>query len=333
MTDHPDLTFFCELPADDLRKLFSNAVVIKQLRQLNANISMGLLDFSPTRAEVVKKLTRAGIPVTAWLLLPKDQGYWTSLDTVAATARCYGDFKRWTEENYLSWAAVGLDLEPSLERMGVFTSNWKKHFPELVKRLFQVQHFRSLTADLRALVNQIRVDGFAVETYNLPLVVEERKASSEVITRLLGTPPLNSDREVLMLYTSFFKTGGDAILWSYASQAGGIGLGSTGGGVDLEGGEPMRSMRWVDLRRDLLIAHEFSQNLYVFSLEGCVENGYLDRLLDLDWNAKITRPVYEINKVNLLRKLGQGALWTLSHPLPILAGALIAMLFLTRKRK
>jgi hypothetical protein len=332
MADHPDLTFFCELPADELRKLFSNSIIIKQLRQLNANISMGLQDFSPMRAEIVKKLTRGGIPVTAWLLLPREQGYWTNLDTVAATARRYSEFKRWTVENDLSWAAVGLDLEPSLDRMGLFTSNWKKHLIDLLKRFFQVQHFRTLTADLRALVNQIRVDGFAVETYNFPLVIDERKASSEVLTRLLGTPPLDSDREVLMLYTSFFETSGEAILWSYAAQAGAIGLGSTGGGVDLEGGEPLRSMSWVDLRRDLLIAKEYSLNLYIFSLEGCTENGYLERLLDLDWNGKVSRPVKEITKVNLFRNLGQGALWTLSHPLPLLAGALTLILLPRQKR-
>lgn len=326
MTNHPDITFFCELSIEALERLFNNPSLVKKLRLLDANISMGLLDFSPERAKIIKKLTKAGIPVTAWLLLPKEQGYWTNLDTVAATTRIYGEFKKWTAKNDLQWAAVGLDIEPSYDRKGLFGSDWKNQLPELVIRLFNINHYRLALSDLRTLINLIRTDGYPVETYNFPVVVEERKASSEIISRVLGTPPLDSDREILMLYSSFFDRNGDAVLWSYARQAEGIGLGSTGGGVELENGEPLPSLRWIDLRRDLLIAKQFSKYLYVFSLEGCVQNDYLDRIIDLDWDAKIQMPREEITKINLLRNLLAGLLWILSHPLVILLPGLLFLI-------
>ena len=332
MISQPDLTFFCELPITELESLFSDPALIKKLRRLNANISMGLQDFSTSRAEIVKKLTKAVIPVTAWLLLPKDQGYWTNLDTVSATGRCYGQFKQWTNENNLEWAAIGLDIEPSLQRMELLTPKWRNQLLDTIWRLFKGSFYRNAHNDLRALINLIRSDGYPVETYNLPVVIEERKASSEILSRLMGTPPLDADREVLMLYTSSFDKNGDAILKSYSRDAQGIGLGSTGGGVELGDGRPLRSMRWIDLRRDLLIAREFSNHLYIFSLEGCVEKGYIDRLLEFNWDASVDVSSHEVFKITALRKLGQGVLWMLSHPEPFLVLSLLLILF-SRKKK
>ena len=332
MAKEPNLTFFCELPAEQLKALFADDQLIKQLQQLRANISLGLLDFSPERAAVAKKLVRAGIPVTAWLLLPKEKGYWTSLDTVAATVRCYADFKIWTAKNSLTWAAVGLDIEPRLDRMKLFGKAWKDELPDLVRRLFSARKYKKRESDLRALINQIRCDGFPVETYNFPFVVEERKAESDIFSRILGTPALEADREVLMLYSSFFDKNGDAILWSYAHQAQGIGLGSTGGGVELEGGAPLREMRWVDLRRDLLLANTFTRHIYIFSLEGCVKNGYLNRLQSFDWNAPISQPVRAGNTVTILRKVLQSVLWLFSHPTEVIL-AILALGVLFKKKK
>ena len=333
MEKKPNITFFCEMPADELKELFTNNQVIRQLLQLNANVSLGLLDFSSDRASVVKKLTRAGIPVTAWLLLPKEQGYWTSLDTVSETVHCYRNIKVWTEKNGLNWAAVGLDIEPRLDRMKLFGKNWTYEIPDLIKRLFLTNKYQKQENDLRALVNQIRADGYPVETYNFPFVIEERKADSNILSKLLGTPDLEADREVLMLYSSFFTKNGDAILWSYAHQAQGIGLGSTGGGVELDGGEPLREMRWIDLRRDLLIAQEFTQHIYIFSLEGCMRNNYLERLINFDWSGPIELPKQSGQKITLLRKILQAFLWIFSHPVEIFLSLITLKRLLSRKEK
>lgn len=330
MNNSPNLTFFCEMPAEALQKLFADGSLIKQLRRLNANISLGLLDLSNERAEVVNKLNHAGIPVTAWLLLPKDQGYWTSLDTVKASVRCYSEFKTWTTKHKLNWAAIGLDIEPRLDRINLLSSRWPKEIPNLLRRMASKRKFEKLENDLRTLVSIIRSDGYAVETYNFPFVVEERKAHSHILSRTLGTPPLDADREVLMLYSSFFAKNGDAVLWSYAHQAKGIGLGSTGGGVDIESEGQLKSMRWIDLRRDLLIAKEFTPHIYIFSLEGCVANGYLDRLESFDWNGMVQIPVENGKKVIMARKGLQSVLWLLSHPCEVI-GVVVFWTWLVKK--
>ena len=69
-----EITFFCELRAHELKKLFEDRFVFDDLKTLNAGISLGILDLSSERANVVQKLNRLGIPVTAWLLLPEGIG-------------------------------------------------------------------------------------------------------------------------------------------------------------------------------------------------------------------------------------------------------------------
>jgi len=332
MTQTPNLTFFCEVPAEQLKTLFANGQVLKQLKLLHANLSLGLLDFSAERAAVVKQLTRAGIPVTAWLLLPKGKGYWTSLDSVAETVHVYAAFKTWTAQNKLQWAAVGLDIEPRIERLKLFSKTWVEEVPKLVGCLFSRKYYANREHELSALINHIRLDGYAVETYNFPFVIEERKADSRILSRSLGTPPLEADREVLMLYSSFFAKNGDAILWSYAHQAQGIGLGSTGGGVELENGEPLRTMHWLDLRRDLLIAKTFTQHIYIFSLEGCVQNGFLEPLTQFDWNGNAEVPAKTGQQVDLIRRSVQSLLWFFSHLSQVLIPVfLLAWIFRRRE--
>jgi len=72
----PELTFFCELHTEQLTRLFEDRFVIDDLNNLGAVLSLGILDLSEERAEVVKRLNKAGLPMVAWLLLPEEDGYW-----------------------------------------------------------------------------------------------------------------------------------------------------------------------------------------------------------------------------------------------------------------
>ena len=264
----PSLTFFCELESEALTDLFRDGTVIDFLKKMDANLSLGLLELSKQRADVVKKLNHAGIPVTAWLLLPAEQGYWTSLDTIRESVQRYAEFKTWKDKYKLSFAAVGLDIEPKIETMGSLSKRPLSQVIPLLRRLVTGNHYREAEIEARALIQNIHADGFAVETYQFPTVLDERVARSNVLAKTLGIPALPADREVLMLYSSFFPVHADSILWSYAKEAKAVGVGSTGGGVEIEGVPPLKTLRWIDLKRDLLLASKAVDHLYIFSLEG-----------------------------------------------------------------
>jgi len=313
-----ELTFFCELRADALKKLFEDRFVFDDLKTLNAGISLGILDFSPERAKVVQNLNRLCIPVTAWLLLPEEQGYWFNLGNSAEATARYQAFKVWSEENKLEWAAVGLDIEADINEMKGFFDERGAIIEKAFKRLKDTRAYRDAKKAYEALVAQIHSDGYLVESYHFPLIVDDRDAGSTVLQRAAGLVDVAVDREVLMLYSSFFRPHGHSILWSYAQKAQAIGIGNTGGGIQAGALENVPYLTWEEFATDLRLARRSGKPIYVFSLEGCVKQGFLPRLVTFDWQAEVDLPTTAL--VSAGRSSLRGLLWILERPLVLMAG-------------
>ncbi len=323
------IIFACELDTPELVDLLSQEDVLAALKSMDAGIAMGLRDLSPQRAKIVQKLNQAGIPVTAWLLLPMAQGYWFNLDNYPAASQRYLDFLAWTGEFGLAWQRVGLDIEPDIQ----FTQDFKRGFFAGAASLLAKTGQRRANAKIKNqyldLVRRIRRDGFEVESYQLPYIQDARLTHSHLIQALSGILDLPVDHEVLMLYSSFERPFGPALLRSYGACAQAVGIGSTGGGVDLEGVADTRPLSWAEFKQDLLAAHRLDKDIFVFSLEGCQREGYLEKLVNLDWEER-PQEIHYARRVQFARKVFQGVLWLSAHPWAIL---FFVLLLLARKRK
>jgi len=327
----PKLTFFCELDAEPLKALV-NKPMIRRLQDLHASLSLGIRDMEPERVEVVKSLNRAGIPVIAWLLLPMEEGYWFNLRNSPQAIRQYAQFKDWTQANGLIWAGIGLDIEPDIhETPDLMKRNWR-NWPLYFRRLFTRREWKKGLAAYRELVSHIHADGYPVDSYQMPMITDEREAGSVLIQRLLGLVDVRVDREVLMLYTSFERPHGAGVLASYAPGAQSIGLGSTGGGVEVEFGGPP-PLTWDELARDLRLAYYFCDDIHIFSLEGCAQQGFLDRLDGFIWDNPILLPETSLLHVENKRRSLRSLLWLYTHSVAILvavAGGVLLWQGLTR---
>nr|MCU0362230.1 hypothetical protein [Bacteroidales bacterium] len=104
----PKISFFTELPSREFVSLFSDSLLIEQLSEMKAELRIGLLDLTPERAKTISMLNAAGIPVTAWLLLPEDEGYWFNATNGNKAAARYENFKSWSAEHGLLWQGIGL---------------------------------------------------------------------------------------------------------------------------------------------------------------------------------------------------------------------------------
>lgn len=119
----PQLSFFNEQDGKALKTLFSDSMLIPTLQKLHAEIRMGILDFSPERVEVTKELNKAGIPVVAWLLLPKEKGYWFhSRNAKDAFAR-YAEVKNWAAKSGIQFSGIGIDLELDFNDLDLFKNH------------------------------------------------------------------------------------------------------------------------------------------------------------------------------------------------------------------
>lgn len=326
----PQITFFCELALDELKELFSDENLVSSLQTNDAGISLAIRDLTGDRASIVQMLNRKGIPVTAWLLLPEEQGYWFNLENGFAAVKRYQEFCAWTRKHNLAWTAIGLDIEPDLAFMRKVSSDRSQVLPQVFQKMLDRSAYMQGFVIYTQLVSQIRSDGYRVESYQLPLIADERKAKSTFVQRVFHLVDLPVDREVLMLYSSFLPSYGPGLLWSYSPQAEAIALGSTGGGVVLGDGKPLEALDWESFKRDLLLAARFNKPVYVFSLEGCVRQGMLDSIFALDWTEPVILPLRIGQRVDRYRRFLWAALWAASHPLTLAVG-LGAILWLRRR--
>ena len=315
----PDLTFFTELDSEALSTLFEDKTILEKLLTLEASLSLGILDLSDQRAEVVKQLNAAGIPVIGWLLLPEEDGYWFNIDNYEKAAARYISFKAWTRKHNLQWAGVGLDIEMNINdlRQVMARHQADRFVSTLFQRYLNKNRVTRARRVYQALVNVIRSDGYPVESYHLPIIEEERRGRSTVLQRTLGLVDVQADREVLMLYSSFLRPDGAAVLWSYAPNADSIGVGNTGGGVDVDGVIDLEPLSWEEFSRDLRLCVMRNKPVHIFCLEGCVAQGFLSKLEDFDWDKPVPIPE-RVNKVKMLRTGGAALLWLLERPWVIL---------------
>jgi hypothetical protein len=321
----PRLTFFCELEAKPLQTLFALPDIVS-LADLNASISMGILDLSDERAEVVRRLNEVGIPVVAWLLLPTEDGYYFNIYNASLAAERYYDFKKWSDRHDLQWEGVGLDIEPDIRELEKLSTARLQMLLLMIRRAYNRKPFNQARRIYRDLIHQIRKDGFRVDVYQFPLIADERSARSTLLQKSIGLIDLPADREVLMLYTSFLRPDGPGILWSYGCHAQSIGIGSTGGGVDLDILD-LTPMKWEELERDLRHAWVFTDDIHIFSLEGCLRQGYLNRLKEFQFDHPIIEPRELSEKVEIWRRSLQSGLWIGSRPW-LMAG-LLSILFVS----
>ena len=349
----PQLTFFCELKAEELRAVFSSPSLFEDLTDLQAGISLGILDLSQARANVVRQLNERGIPAIAWLLLPEDQGYWFNLDNASQAKAFYQQFMKWTQENQLQWAGVGFDIEPDLRELQQVTGQWWQLLPTVFQRIFDRGRLRRGQQAYADLVQQVQLDGYLVESYQLPVMLDERMVGSSLIQKVAGLVELRVDREVMMIYTSALRPYGAGVLWNYGREyaqlepghragrsshrarfAGipAIGVGSTGGGVDIDfvDGPPLE---WPEFARDLQYAWHWCNDIYIFSLEGCVQHGYLSRLKEFDWEGPLLYPTQQSMLVGRWRRFLRSILWVSAHPFIVLTGLLGGVWLLARLRR
>jgi hypothetical protein len=61
--------------------------------------------------------------------------------------------------------------------------------------------------------------------------------------------------------------------------------------------------------RDLRLAAQYTESIHVFSLEGCVAHGWLERIAELDWDAPVKVPLVSHAQMVLIRMLIGTGLW------------------------
>lgn len=300
----PNLTFFVEVELEPLEELFGQPEVLSFLAEQGCAVSMGLLDLSPRRGAVVREIESKGIPVTGWLLLDLEDGYWLNADNADRARERWRETAAWAEREGLPLQRIGLDVEfPRSESEGAVRDH-RRAFFSMLRRRRPREQVRAAEAAYAELVREIHESGRTVEVYQFPQLLDERAAGSTLLRRSLGLVDVPVDAEVYMLYSTYLGRAGAQV---YFADAPCIALGVTGGGVNAKNPEAYpRFLSWERLAEDLRAAAAHTREVYVFSLEGCVERGLLAPIAEIDWDEPAPAlPPEEERKARRGRRLAQ----------------------------
>jgi hypothetical protein len=310
----PGISFCCELNGKDFSALLSDTALIRKLVEMHVGIRVGLHDFSPERTLTLQNLNRAGIPIYAWLLLPEEDGYWFNMYNGEKALKRYEAFKEWTKENSLKWEGIGIDLEPDINDAKLAVKHpWRLAW-KVYKRLYDKHSLIKGKEIYRALVEKMKADGYAVESYLIPFIFEEREGKTSSLQKLIGIVDIRTDSEIPMCYTSAMDNPG--IIPFYHHDKMPVALGSTGGGVNIEGIE-LAAITWDKLERDLLIASKLTDQIVIFCLESTVQKGFLDKINNLDWNRQADDITIQTAKQAKISRVTRAVLFALDYPLAL----------------
>lgn len=318
----PILSFFNEMKTPALVKLFEDSTLVPTLQQLHAEIRMGMLDLTPERAAIVHTLNKAGIPVVAWLLLPEEKGYWFHSGNGAVANERYLEVKKWIGDNQLQIKGIGLDLEIDINDLNLLKASPRKMFRKIPGRLYDKKTLADGREEYAKLISQIKADGYAVESYYVPFIRDEANNNRTALQQVTKFMDIRTDHDIPMLYSSFMGDGDGLIqVYGFDQQVKYYALGSTGGGFDTT----FPTLSYNQLVHDMNIASKQALELHIFSLEGCVEKGYLSRLVSHSYDSSLVVNQKQVAEVKKLQKNVQSISNILSYP-TILFGT-IAIIF------
>jgi len=323
------MIFGCDRQTSDLDALFTPALV-SDLKELGAGVALSTEDLGPARAQVVRRLIDAGIPMTAWIVLPKAHGYYVNVGNAAQTAARFSEFDMWTTDNGLRWEAVGLDIEPMLQEFAALTGDIPRLTSMIIRRAFDWERVRRARADYQALVRRMQARGYRVQTHQLSFIADERGARSTLLQRIFGLVDVRGDEEVLMLYTSLSEPFGAALIWAYGPEAQIVAVGSTNLSCDRALDARYPPLTWEKFSRDLRVARHFSRVVGIYSLEGCVRQGFMLRLKAMDWSEAVTIPAASVEQAAQFRWAVRAVLWVASRLLYFVAIFLLVTAWLVR---
>jgi hypothetical protein len=327
----PQLGFACcDKGIEAMQELFADPHVVAELAGLHAEVAVQIADFSPERAAIVEKLNQAGISVVAWLVLAPQDGFYLDADDAGAAAARVAAFEKWTQENHLHWEAVGLDIEPDFNQLAALRNHRLRLLEMLLLRSLNTKRMTQATQAYSSLIRQLQGQGFRVQTYQMPYLPAERDVGTTLIDRMLGTVDVRGNDEYLMLYSSYARQVGAAIIWSLGRGAQGISIGVTDGGTP---GTGTGALDWNEFSRDLIVASHFTKQIGVYNLEGCVHQGFLPRIETMDWNQSVVISAASIARARRLGLLMRTVLWIASRLPWLLAAALLLITWWIVRRR
>jgi hypothetical protein len=325
--ERPRLILSTDLAGEDLLATLRAPGLLVLLAAHSYGVALPLAQLDDSAAAAARLLNQYGVAAIACLRLSPEEGFTFNLQNYPLALGCYQDFHTWARQQGLRFEAIGLSIEPPLQDV----AEARQRRARALARRFWLAHenilYPAAHAAYSELIVVMHLDGYEVHTFQMPVIADERRVGTTLIQRALDIVDLPADLDVLMCSSivPIEPLGADlggALIASYGAHADAIGIGSIDEsgppnldswgleGIDWRGqdGEKRSKLPWPALRRDLLLAAQYTDTIYIHSLEDCVARELLPKIAALDWEAPAHAKPSRRALIGLLRLLLFGTL-------------------------
>jgi hypothetical protein len=323
----PRLILSTDQAGEDLLATLRAPGLLDLLAVYGYGVALPLARLNDAAAAAARLLNQHGVAVIACLRLAPEEGFTFNLQNYPLALGCYQDFHSWARRHGLQFEAIGLSIEPPLQDV----AEARQRRARTLARRFWLAHenilYPSAQAAYSELIVIMHLDGYEVHTFQMPVIADDRRAGTTLIQRALDIVDLPADLNVLMCSSivpiePLGDDLGGALIASYGAHADAIGIGSIDeagppnlGFLELDGldwqaqeGEDRSTLPWPALWRDLLLAAQYTDTIYLHSLEDCVVRELLPKIAALDWEVPAHAKPSRRALIGLLRALLFGTL-------------------------
>jgi hypothetical protein len=89
-------------------------------------------------------------------------------------------------------------------------------------------------------------------------------------------------------------------------------------------------LNWEEFSRDLIVAHHFSPIVGVYSLEGCVKQGFIPKLKMMDWTQPVVIPAESLHQAAKVANGIHAVLWLGSHLIYFVVAFLLVFIWVVK---
>jgi hypothetical protein len=90
---------------------------------------------------------------------------------------------------------------------------------------------------------------------------------------------------------------------------------------------------WNEFSRDLIVASHFTRQIGVYDLEGCIRQGFLPRLVAMDWSQSVVIPKGATQRAARFGLIARLILWIVSNLLYLVFAGLMLIGWLIGRRR
>lgn len=274
------INFMTEVQGFKLLDIAKDTATISKLKELNAQLYVGITDFSEDRISALKIFKKNGIACHAWLLLPKGEHYWPNAHNGARVLDRFNKFNAWSTKNRLHWQSLTLSLSPYSTDSRIVDNGPISVSKVILKRLISgsVQHNGELNyVRLRSVATQA---GYKVFSIISPYQIDAKEVNVDTWKQISGTFDMLNDQEILSIFNYYQEDTPHTLAQIKAYQSGfnQLIIGSANAKKPLSKEDNNRVLTWDELSNYITLARQYDKNIIIYGLEGAIENQLLNKL-------------------------------------------------------